>query len=112
MSGKKSRTKGYGFEREIAKKFRSEGIFPEASRQLEYQANTALGVDLANTGNLRVQCKRSKSSIAISKIKEIKDSDGIHCLVSKVDRQDTYITLKFADFLKILKDIGEVFEER
>jgi Holliday junction resolvase len=109
MSGKTSRTKGHSFEREIAKTLKDEGIFPDACRQLEYQENQCNGVDLANTGKLRIQCKRMKSSVPISKIEEIK-SDGIHCLVSKTDRKPTYITLKFEDFLQIIKDIQTVYE--
>lgn len=107
MSGKRSRTKGFEFERHIARKLRD--IFPEAARQLEYQENNCKGIDLANTGNLRIQCKRMKSAVPMSKLYEIKDSTGIHCLVSKVDRGDELITLKFDDFLKIIRDIGEVY---
>lgn len=104
-----SRTKGHSFERQIAKRLREEGIFPNAQRQLEYQINNALGVDLENTGNLRIQCKRSKSSIPMNKINEVK-MKGIACLISKRDREDILVTLKFEDFIKILKDIGEVFQ--
>lgn len=109
MSGKRSRAKGHSFERKIAKRLRDEGIFPNAERQLEYQENQCSGVDLANTGALKIQCKRMKKSIPMSKLYEVK-AHGIACLVSKVDREDTLVTMKFDDFLKILKDIGEVYQ--
>lgn len=106
MSGKSSRTKGHGFEREVAILLRE--VFPEAKRKLEYQWQEASGVDLEGTGKLVIQCKRSKSSIPISKIEEIK-LPGIKVLVSKQDHKPAYATLELGDFIKILKDVGEAF---
>jgi len=107
MSGKSSRTKGHSFEREVAQLLRD--IFPNAKRKLEYQWQEASGVDLENTGNLKIQCKRSKGPIPISKIKEIREA-GVKVLVSKTDRDAIYATLEFCDFIKLLKDIGEAFK--
>ncbi len=106
MGGRSSRNKGHGFEREVAGLLRS--VFPDAKRKLEYQWQEASGVDLENTGKLVIQCKRSKSSVPISKIEEIK-LPGIKVLVSKTDHKPAYATLELESFIKILKDVGEVF---
>lgn len=106
MGGKSSRTKGLSFEREVAILLRD--VFPNAKRKLEYQWQEASGVDLDGTGNLVVQCKRSKSSIPTSKIEEIK-LPGIKVLITKTDFKPIYATLELCDFIKLLKDIGEAF---
>lgn len=69
--GKRSRTKGHQFERDIASDLRS--IYPKAKRHLEYQDGEANGVDIANAGRFKIQCKRSKSSVPMSKIQEIEE---------------------------------------
>lgn len=109
--GKKSRTKGHGYEREIANKLKP--LFPDARRHLEYQTGAAeLGIDLINTGNLLIQCKRYKTYVPITKIKEIKEASGkIPVLVTKADRQPDMVVLKLDDFLSILADIGVVYEK-
>lgn len=98
MGGKTSRTKGHSFEREVAIAFRE--VFPKAARQLEYQEG--LGVDLANTGNLRIQCKRGKGYAPISKIEEAY-GDGIPVLVTKADRKEALVALRLIDFIDILR---------
>jgi len=100
--GKLSRTKGHSFERDIAKSLRH--IFPKARRHLEYQDGEANGVDLSYTGDFRIQCKRSKTSIPIKKIKEIQP-DGIHLLVSKRDFEEEMVTMYWDDFLELLGKI-------
>ena len=107
--GLRSRRKGHGYERTIAKQLRDEGIFPEAQRQLEYQAHNAKGVDLENTGKLRIQIKRYKRYVNPSRIEEIKE-EGIRALVTKADNKPAIVCLYWEDFLKIIKDIGEVYE--
>lgn len=102
MGGKTSRTKGLSYEREIAQAFRP--IFPEAIRQLEYQEG--LGIDLANTGRLRIQCKRGKKYAPLSKIKEAEDGDGIPCLVTRADRDRSIVALYLEDFLALLQNPG------
>jgi len=71
MGGRSARNKGFGFERFIAKCFRSIG-FSEAQRQLEYQANTVHGVDLSGTGIFKIQCKKTKAYVSINTINEVK----------------------------------------
>ena len=115
MGGKTSRTKGHSFERDIAKRFRH--IFPKAIRQLEYQEG--LGVDLANTGKLRIQCKAYKKYVSLSKIEEAMGEEGtIPCLITKGDHKPILIAMTLNDFFKILenpdyvRDEKEVSEER
>lgn len=107
MSGKRSRTKGHSFERQIAREFKELG-FEEARRQLEYNENDCNGVDLQGTGEWRVQCKRLKKYAPITCIKEIKTS-GIHLLITKADNEPTVAVMYWDDLKKILKDIGEAY---
>ena len=104
--GKMSRTKGHSFERHIAQAFKT--IFPNACRQLEYQEG--LGVDLANTGRLRIQCKRHKAYAPLSKIEEAL-GNGIEILVTKADRKKTLVALPLEDFIAILHNPLHIHEE-
>jgi hypothetical protein len=99
VGGKHSRNKGHGFERDIAIRLRD--IFPNVCRQLEYQEG--LGVDLANTGVLRIQCKAYKNYAPLSKIEEAGDT-GIPALVTKGDRKPILIALRLDDFISIIND--------
>lgn len=101
--GKLSRTKGHGYEREIAGKFRE--IFPEAKRKLEYQLDTCVGVDLEGVGEYLVQCKRYLKYAPIAKIKEIKGT-GIHVLVTRGDRERDVACLYLEDFLALVKAVA------
>lgn len=101
-----SRTKGHTFERVIANSFRA--VFPKACRQLEYQEG--LGVDLANTGRLRIQCKRNKNYAPLSKIEEARDGTGIPMLVTRADNKEALVALPLSDFLNILQDVGYIQE--
>lgn len=103
MSGRRSRTKGHGFERKIAQLFRE--FFPTARRKLEYQAMDIDGVDIEGTGKLRIQCKKYKSYAPINKIKEIHFKAGtIPALVTAGDREDPIICIKLEDFFDILRN--------
>lgn len=81
--GKSQRTKGFGYERDVARRLRH--IFPDAERLLEYQWSQANGIDLQNTGKFDIQCKRHKKYVPINTIFEIKGK-GIPVLVTKADR--------------------------
>jgi len=104
---KMQRTKGHSFEREVCKELKE--IFPLAQRKLEYQTSKCNGVDLDNTGNLRIQCKRYAKYVNPSKIEEIKDSSGIPVLITKGDRKEAIACLYLKDLKRILKDIGEAW---
>jgi len=105
--GKMSRTKGHSFEREIAIALRP--IFPDACRQLEYQEG--LGVDLTNTGRLRIQCKRYKKYASLSAIEEADNGTDIPMLVTKGDRKKILVALPLEDFLKILENPRHIHHE-
>lgn len=98
MGGRSSRVKGHSYEREVAILLRP--VFPDACRLLEYQEG--LGVDIANTGPFRFQCKRNKGYAPLSKMYEAEDGVGIPVLVTKADRKDALVALKLSDFLDLL----------
>jgi len=110
MSGRRSRTKGHGFERKVAQLFRE--FFPTARRKLEYQAMDIDGVDIEGTGKLRIQCKKYKSYAPINKIKEIHHKDNtIPALITAGDREDPVIVIKLSHFFDILRDPSIILEE-
>lgn len=111
MTGKRSRTKGHSFEREIANKFKELG-FSGARRQTEYHEDDAKGVDLQGTGRFKVQCKRLKGYAPINRINEIQDakSGDIRVLITKADREPTMAVLELDDLIMLLKDVGEVHQ--
>lgn len=102
--GKLSRTKGHSFEREIAKLLRH--IFPNVKRQLEYQIDDCNGVDLANTSNLKIQCKKYKKYVSINKIKEVdcnRALGDVPILVTAGDREEPMAVLPFDDLITLLE---------
>lgn len=106
--GKLSRQRGCSYEREVVKELKK--VFPECRRHLEFQVEEAVdGVDIVNTGKLRFQCKRGRKYCSLSKIKEIK-KEGIKCLVTRADNENSIVCLYLDDFIKILEDIGTVYE--
>lgn len=102
-SGKLSRTKGHGFERLVAKLLRP--IFPNARRQLEYHINDAQGIDLQYTGIYKIQCKRYKKGVNVSKITEvcIQDEFEVPVLVSQADRGCIYATIPLDEFIRLVQ---------
>lgn len=107
---KLSRTKGHAFERWVAQQLRS--VFPDAKRQLEYQADEANGVDLANTGDYLVQCKRFKRYAPITCIDEIRPQAGkTPVLVTKPDRGEPMAVLPLSAFIRLLEaeDLAQWF---
>lgn len=99
-----SRTKGHGFEREIANLLKE--VFPNAKRHLEYQFQEATGIDLDGTDNWDFQCKRGRRYASTNKILEIKSDRHIrkHALISKADQSPIMVTMYFDDFIQLLKD--------
>lgn len=106
MSGKAARRKGFGFERFVANLLKP--FFPKAQRQLEYQANQCMGVDLANTGIFAIQCKAYKKYAPITKIFEIKVKDKINLLITKGDRLPPMVTMSLDDFLLLMDQMKEM----
>ena len=110
MSGRRSRTKGHGFERKIAQAFRE--FFPLARRKLEYQASECDGVDIDGTGRIRIQCKKYKAYAPITKIKEIvPKKDTIPALITQGDREPAIICMELEDFFDILRNPNIIFDE-
>lgn len=103
MSGKMSRTKGHGFERWLAKRWRDLKLYLDAKRKLEYQASDIDGCDLQNTGIFNVQCKRYKKYVNPSKIEEITKEEGIKILVTKADKKAPIVCLYLEDFETLVK---------
>jgi len=97
--------KGKQFERDVANALGH--IFPEAERNLEYQASNCVGVDLNGTDIFRIQCKNYQAYASISKINEIRDEDPNHIpvLVTKGVRQKPMAVLPFEKFVLMLEHI-------
>lgn len=93
-SGKTARRKGHNFEREVAKLLRQ--YYPNAKRQLEYQEG--VGFDIAETGDLSVQCKVGKSFKIEKALKEAERPDKIPMAITKRDREDIVVSLYWKDF--------------
>ena len=93
---KSARRKGHQFERDVAIKLRE--IFPAAKRQLEYQIDDCVGVDIANTGRYKIQCKKLKKYAPITAIDEIKCDEhlgDIPVLITAGDKQRAVAVLPF-----------------
>lgn len=104
IGGKYARRKGLTFERELAIKLRT--WFPKARRQLEFQADCALGVDLAETGNFKFQCKKLKGYASVNTINEIQcDRElmgDVPVLVTAADGLPAMVVMHLEDFLDLL----------
>jgi hypothetical protein len=102
MGGKSARTKGHSFERFIARLFQFVG-YTGAQRQLEYQINQAQGIDLANTGRYKIQCKKTKKYVPLSTINEIKYKDGdVPVLIAAGDAEPPLAVMRLEDFLELV----------
>lgn len=93
-SGKTARRKGHNFERDVANLLKP--YFPDAKRQLEYQEG--LGYDIANTGELSIQCKVGKSFKIEKALKEAVREKHIPIAITKKDREDIVVSMYWKDF--------------
>lgn len=109
--GRSERTKGHNFEREVARDFIKVG-YPRACRQLEYQENTAFGVDLDGTGVYLVQCKNRKQYVSVATSREIRVEayrkwkgidEAVPLLITKAERQPVMAVLRWEHLLRLLK---------
>ena len=103
-----SRKKGHSFERENVKEFRV--VYPDCERSQEGSPEDRHGIDLRGTGDLRVQCKRGKNYAPISKIEEVKTTNGKRVLVTKGDRKPPVVVIDrdfFIELLSIRKKYNE-----
>lgn len=102
-AGRRARTKGHGFEREVAIALRS--VFPDARRHLEYQDVEANGVDLVETGEFKIQCKRLKKYASISMIEEIVCDElfgDVPVLVTAGDSKPAMAVLPFEELIRLI----------
>lgn len=98
-----SRTKGHSFEREIAIALRM--VFPKARRQLEYHESDCNGIDLAETGPYKIQCKRGRKYSSLSAIKEVVADEmigEIPVLVTKGDNERILVALPLEEFIRLI----------
>lgn len=103
-AGRRARSKGHSFEREIAIRLRE--IFPGARRHLEYQDSEANGVDIAETAHFRIQCKKLKQYAPVTTIDEIVHDrffGEVPILVTAADSRPAMAVLPFDDLLALLK---------
>lgn len=102
---KLGRTKGLNFERYIAKAFRY--IFPKARRHLEFQVQEAYGEDLAEVGNLAIQCKCFQRYPNPSIIKEITDKSKFRILALRAKGRDyeDLAVMPLEDLMVILNSV-------
>jgi len=104
-----SRDKGKRGELKVCNILRP--TFPNVGRHLEFQADeAALGKDLKNTDNLDIQVKNYAKHVSVSKLKEV-NGTGIPILWSMANREKDIIVLYADDFLKIINDIGVVYNK-
>jgi len=113
--GKKKRIngnkKGKSFERDVANALLH--IFPRAQRMLEYQQSKTIGVDLENTGEFDIQCKRNQAYAPISRIFEIqvRDPNRVPVLVTKGNNVPAMSILPFDKFISLLVRIPGMAEK-
>lgn len=99
----KSRTKGHGFERNIAAKLRE--IWPHCmtSRAGNPQADQ-MGVDLINTGQFNFQLKAMERSPTYHSILDQMPKDGnYNVILHKRNRKGIIAVMDFDDFIEIIQ---------
>lgn len=112
MSGKSARTKGLAYERHVVKRLKP--LFKNVCRALVGSIeDNVKKIDLRNTGALAIQCKRLKKYVSVNTIKEIQCSDNeIPVVWTKADREPEVVILYADDFIRMLEDIGVVYDVR
>ena len=80
--------------------------FPEAKRQLEYQEDECKGVDIANTGPYKIQCKNHKNYVSVNTIKEIQcGKDDIPIVVTKAMREEPMAIIPWKHLSRMIRDM-------
>lgn len=95
--------KGKAFERQIANELGH--IFPDAQRELEFQASNNRGTDIENTDLFQFQCKRYAGYAPIGKINEIKleSPNHIPVLVTQGNRMECMAVLPFSKLVTLIE---------
>ena len=101
--GKANRRKGHNFERQVVNDLKE--IFPEAKRQLEYQTDECQGIDIANTGKYKIQCKCKKRYVSVNTIKEIKcGPEDVPILITKQIWEPSMAILPWEELKVLLRN--------
>ena len=88
-----------------------QAIYPDARRRVVNHAGVEDGVDLDNTGALRVQVKRQARYVPVTTLDEVRDDSGIPVVLTKCDRGEWRVIMRASDLLHILADVGIAYEE-
>jgi hypothetical protein len=105
---KLQRDKGARGEREAVHKLRR--IFPRAGRKIANQAGVENGVDLVNTGRLRVQVKLQRKYASVTTLDAIEDTSGIPAVLTRADGCEWRVIMRLDDLLDILEDVVVAYE--
>ena len=98
------RAKGHTWERYIANLFKAIG-YSKAHRQLEFQINNALGIDIAETGRYKIQCKKTAKYVPMNTINEVKHKgDEIPILIAAGNSEPPLVTMHLHDFLELVSN--------
>jgi hypothetical protein len=104
--GKRSRTKGHTFERQIAEEFREIG-FPDAQTTRATSGgnwqHSDEGIDLAFTGDYFVQVKRFKTYRSVETINEIDPALTNRILITKADRKPAMAVMRWDDLKELIR---------
>lgn len=103
MSGSRSRTKGYNFERKMAIYFKEHG-FNEARRGIQYR-DGAECPDVQGVKDFWIECKigaRPNIFAAMDQAVKAKPEDLKPVVITKKDRCDILVTLKLEDFVDLI----------
>lgn len=109
MSKINVRQKGHSFERFVARLMQYVG-YTKAHRQLEFQINNALGIDIAETGRFKIQCKKTKKYVPLNTINEVKaKANDIPVLIAAGDGEPPLVVMHLADWLELVS--GNAFDD-
>jgi Holliday junction resolvase len=99
MGGKASRRKGAGFERDLAKRWRDNGLFPEAKRGLMQSRCAREAPDVEGTPYwVEAKCgKKPRLYAAFDQAAAATDGRPL-LVVAKRDRRETVVVMRLEDF--------------
>lgn len=103
------RTKGHNFERWVARQLRP--IFPGAERGFQTRGGTAEETDIQGTP-FAIECKVGAQPNIRAAMKQVQTAkpDGKHVVISKRDREEVLVTMKFQDWYDLLAAVYGVRE--
>jgi len=106
-----SRTKGHSYERTVAKQFAEVMPGADIKRGLG-QCRAGSDVPDVVTPWFWVECKRGKKTNIKAALRQAEAACGdrpLYCIaVTRDDRDDAMVTMRFDDFLEIVRDLWEL----